>query len=183
MEQVRRTVHDRDVTAFVGGLRREPWLLGDAYVPFQAELIETASFQTDRGEFIGVLLDLDPGILRRQPPPPSKAIEWAFMYANTHLLPLLTRIWPVPDDLAHAAGMGNLARVKQWFDSAGVVRNLDDQYPYNDRGRAQSPPVGYAHGAAGARRGARLCRHQPPLRRGGLPPRTRRRYQHHLELP
>ena len=54
------------------------------------------------------------------------------MYANTHLLPLLTRIWPVPDDLAHAAGMGNLARVKQWFDSAGAVRNLDDQYPYND---------------------------------------------------
>ena len=28
--------------------------------------------------------------------------------------------------------MGNLARVKQWFDNAGVVRNLDDQYPYND---------------------------------------------------
>ena len=86
----------------------------------------------DRGEFIGALLDLDPAILRRQPPPPSKAIEWAFMYANTHLLPLLTRIWPVPDDLPHAAGMGNLARVKQWFDSAGVVRNLDDHYPYND---------------------------------------------------
>ena len=132
MEQVRRTVQDRDVTAFVVGLRREPWLLGDAHVPFQAELIETASFQTDRGDFIGVLLDLAPGILRRQPPPPSKAIEWAFTYANTHLLPLLTRIWPVPDDLAHAAGMGHLARVKQWFDSAGVVRNLDEQYPYND---------------------------------------------------
>ena len=54
------------------------------------------------------------------------------MYANTQLLPSLARIWPVPGDLAHAAGMGNLARVKQWFDSAGVVRNLDDQYPYND---------------------------------------------------
>jgi hypothetical protein len=132
MEQVRRTVHDQAVTAFVGGLQREPFLLGDACVPFQAELIETASFLKGRGEFIAALLDLDPAILRRQPPPPSRAIEWAFMYANTHLLPLLTRIWPVPDDLAHAAGMGNLARVKQWFDSAGAVRNLDDQYPYND---------------------------------------------------
>ena len=88
------------MTAFVGGLQREPWLLGDAYVAFQAELIEAASFLNDRGEFIGALLDLDPAILRRQPPPPSRAIEWAFMYANTHLLPLLTRIWPVPDDLA-----------------------------------------------------------------------------------
>ncbi len=132
MDQVRRAVDDGDVTAFVGGLQREPWLLGDAYVAFQARLIDMASFMRDRGEFIRALLDLDPAILRRQPPPESKAIEWAFMYANTHLLPSLTRIWPVPDDLAHAAGMGNLARVAQWFDSAGGVRNLDDQYAYND---------------------------------------------------
>jgi hypothetical protein len=132
MEQVRRTVHDRDLRAFVGGLQREPWLLGDAHVAFQNELIETAAFQKDPGEFIGALLDLDPAILRRQPPPRSRAIEWAVMYANTHLLPFLTRIWAVPDDLPHAAGTGNLARVKQWFDSAGVVRNPADHYPYND---------------------------------------------------
>ena len=132
MAQISHALRDSDLAAFVSGLRREPWLLSDAYVWFQAELIDNASFQKDRAEFIGVLLDLDPGILRRQPPPPSIAIESAFMYANTHLLPLLTRIWPVPDDLAHAAGMGNLARVEQWFDTAGVVRNLDDQYPYND---------------------------------------------------
>ena len=54
------------------------------------------------------------------------------MYGNTHLLPLLTRIWPMPDDLPSAAGMGSLARVKQWFDNAGALRNLDDHYPYND---------------------------------------------------
>jgi hypothetical protein len=132
MEQVRRTVHDRDVTAFVRCLQRDPWLLDDASVGFQLELIDAASFMHDRGEFIGALLGLDPAIVRRQPPPPSKAIEWAFMYANTQLLPLLTRIWPVPDDLAHAAGIGNLERVKQWFDSAGIVHSLDDQYPYND---------------------------------------------------
>ena len=45
---------------------------------------------------------------------------------------MLTRIWQVPDDLPHAAGLGNLARVKLWFDSAGVVRTPDDHYPYND---------------------------------------------------
>ena len=132
MGQVERALDERDLAPFVGELRREPWLLGDAYVAFQARLIETASFQNDRGAFIGALLDLDPAILRRQPPPPSRAIEWAFMYANTHLLPLLTRLWPVPDDLAYAAGIGHLERVTQWFDSAGVVRNLDEQYPYND---------------------------------------------------
>jgi hypothetical protein len=32
----------------------------------------------------------------------------------------------------YAAGMGNLARVKQRFDSAGVIRNLPEHYPYND---------------------------------------------------
>jgi hypothetical protein len=41
------------------------------------------------------------------------------VYATAHLIPLLTRIWPVPDDLAHAAGMGDLARVKRWFDAEG----------------------------------------------------------------
>ena len=44
----------------------------------------------------------------------------------------------MPDDLPYAAGRGNLGRVKQWLDSAGVVRNLEDHYPYNDpqaRGR------------------------------------------------
>jgi len=132
MGQVQRALDERDLAAFVGQLQRERWLLGDACVPFQAKLVDTASFQKDRGEFIGALLDLDPAILRRQPPPSSRAIEWAFMYANTHLLPLLTRIWPVPDDLAHAAGMGSLARVKQWIDGAGIVRHLDDQYPFND---------------------------------------------------
>ena len=130
--QVQHALDERDLARFVGVLQGEPWLLGDAYVTFQAELIETASFQRDRAEFIGAILDLAPAILRRQPPPPSRAIEWAVMYANTHLLPLLTRIWSIPDDLPYAAGLGNLARVKQWFDSAGAIRNPDDHYPYND---------------------------------------------------
>jgi hypothetical protein len=131
MEQVSRAVVDGDLTAFVGWLQRETWLLGEASVDFQDGMIGAASLN-DRGEIIAALFDLDPAILRRQPPAPSKAIEWAFMYANTHLLPLLTRIWPVPDDLAHAAGMGDLARVKQWFDSAGGLRNVEDHYPYSD---------------------------------------------------
>jgi len=53
MGQVQRALHERDLAQFVGELQREPWLLGDAYVAFQADLIETASYQNDRGEFIG----------------------------------------------------------------------------------------------------------------------------------
>src|SRR6478609_7141441 len=133
MEQVSRAVLEGDLKAFVSGLQREPWLLGEAFVWFQAELIGQATLN-DRGGFIIALLDLDPALLRRQPPPPSQTIEFAFTYATTHLIPLLTRIWPLPDDLSHAAGMGNLSRVKHWFDPSGApaLGDLDNHYPYND---------------------------------------------------
>ena len=84
MGRVTRAIHDDDLAAFVDGLRREPWLLGDDYVSFQNELIEKATLN-DRGAFIAALFDLDPAILRRQPPPPSQAIEIACTYAKLHL--------------------------------------------------------------------------------------------------
>jgi hypothetical protein len=68
-------------------------------------------------------------------------------YATAHLIPLLTRIWPLPDDLPHAAGVGDLPRVKRWFDPAGAVALGDpnDHYPWNDpRARSHlhwSPPT------------------------------------------
>ena len=145
MEQVKRAVLDGDLTPFVRGLQRERWLLGEACVDFQTRLIEVATLN-GRGEFIPALLDLDPAILRRQPPPPSQAIEFAFTYANTHLIPLLTRIWPLPDDLPHAAGMGDLPRVKQWFEESGApaLGDVEKHYPcspYMPKGRVDE----YAH--------------------------------------
>jgi hypothetical protein len=130
MEQVSRAAHEGDVTTFVGVLRRESWLLGEAYVPFQDGLIG-AAILNDRGAIIAALLDLEPALLRRRPPPPSQAIEHALTYAKAHLIPLLTRIWPVPDDLPHAAGMGDLARVKRWFDAEGkpAVGDVANQAP------------------------------------------------------
>ena len=130
LDDVSRAAQDGDVTAFVSGLQQEPRLLGDEWVSFQNELIETATFR-DREAIIAALLDLDPAILRRQPPPPSQAIEHAFTYTTTHLLPLLTRIWRVPDDLPHAAGMGDLARVKRWFDAEGkpALGDVADHQP------------------------------------------------------
>ena len=68
MGRVTRAIHDDDLAAFVSVLRREPWLLGDEYVPFQNELIEKATLN-DRGPFIAALFDLDPG----DPAPPAAA--------------------------------------------------------------------------------------------------------------
>src|SRR2546421_5282647 len=118
MRQVVRAVNDGDLTSFVGRLRGETWMLADACVKFQVGLIERAVLR-DREAFITALLDLDPAVLRSRVPPPSQAIEFAFTYAKTHLLPTLLRIWLLPDDLPHAAGNGDLARVRRWFDAAG----------------------------------------------------------------
>ena len=132
MDQISRRAHDGDVSAFVSGLQREPRLLGDDRVDFQDGLIG-AAILNDRGAIIAALLDLDPAILRRQPPPPSQAIEFAFTYAKAHLIPVLTRIWPLPDDLPHAAAMGNLPQVKHWFDQSGApaLGDLDNHFPCN----------------------------------------------------
>ena len=132
MHQVSRALTDGDLDAFVRGLQRDPSLLGEDCLGFQAGLIAGATFR-DRAEFIEALLDLDPAVLRRQPPN-SSPIEHAMTYARTHLIPLLTRIWPLPDDLPHAAGMGNLARVKQWFDESGALAlgDLANHYPCNN---------------------------------------------------
>jgi hypothetical protein len=141
MTEVICAAHEGDVTVLLRQTTREPWLLGEAFVWFQQRLIEIATLN-DREAFIAALLNLEPALLRRRPPPPSEAIEVALTYAKLHLIPLLTRIWPVPDDLPHAAGLGNLSRVKDWFDESGsfVLGNLDHHYPHNDaraRGRAK----------------------------------------------
>src|SRR6476646_11314278 len=55
------------------------------------------------------------------------------MYRTTDVIPLLTRIWAMPDDLPHAAGGGNLERVKQWFDESGAQALGDLQHPRTSR--------------------------------------------------
>ena len=119
-----------DLPAFVRLLQGEPWLLGEAFVEFQTGIIERATL-AGRGEFITALLDLNPAVVRRLPPVKSQATEFAFTGANTQVIPVLTRIWPLPDDLPHAAGMGDLARVKQWFDQSGApaLGDVENHYP------------------------------------------------------
>jgi hypothetical protein len=117
-QRVVRALHDGDLTSFIGGLERDPWILTDTYVNFQVGLIGAAVLN-DREAFIAALFDLDPAVMHCPVPPPSQAIEFAITYAKPHLLPLLLRIWRMPDDLPHAAGTGDFARVKRWFDAAG----------------------------------------------------------------
>ena len=134
-QQISGAMRDGDLASFVEGLRREAWLLGDAFVKFQVRLIEgTAAALNDRAAFLKALLDLDPAVLHTRVPPPSAAIEHAFSYAQTHLLPMLLRIWPLPDDLPHAAGNGDFARVRRWFGATGrpALGDLANHFPANN---------------------------------------------------
>jgi hypothetical protein len=148
IQQVRRAIADGNLATFVDLLQREPWLLGDGFVEIQQDLIAQATLQ-HRGEFVAALLERNPAILRRQPPPESQAIEIAIVYANAGVIPLLTRIWPMPDDLPHAAGMGDLARVKRWFDQSGApaLGGLEHHYPFANDPRARDHKDWHARGA------------------------------------
>lgn len=132
-QRISDALHKGDLTSFVSGLRSEAWLLSDDQVGFQARLIEAAVLK-GRGDFITALFDLDPALLHRPVPPSSQAIDFAFTYVKTHLLPLLLRVWKMPADLPHAAGRGDLAAVKRWFDAEGNVAlgDLADHFPVND---------------------------------------------------
>jgi hypothetical protein len=139
MHQAFCSIDDDDLPTFQRLLQREQWLLGESRVDFQVRLIGHATLK-DRASFIAQLLDLMPALSRSRPPPKSQALVFAFEYAKPHLVPLLTRIWPLPDDLPTAAGMGDLARVQRWFDAAGepALGNPVDHYP------GDTPQEGFA---------------------------------------
>jgi len=135
MKQLWRARGDGDLTSFVAILRREGWILSDAFVKFQVDWIEdTVGLLGDYSAFLKALLDLDPAVLHHPAPPPSRAFVHAFTYAQTHVLPMLLRMWPMPDDLPHAAGNGDFARVRRWFDAEGrpALGELANHFPAKD---------------------------------------------------
>jgi Ankyrin repeats (3 copies) len=138
IRQLTNALDTDDLPAFRRWLDDEPWVLQPSFVHVQIGLVERACWSTrpshNRGIFITALLEHDPALLHTTPPPKSQAIVHALSYGNAHLIPLLTRIWPLPDDLPHAAGTGNAAAVDRWFDATGkpVLGPLTHQYPGSD---------------------------------------------------
>jgi hypothetical protein len=118
MRQLLDAMDEDDLPAFTGWLASQAWLLDDAHLTLQADLLGQLA-GANRETFIRALLELNPAVLRSSPPPPSKALIWALDCGHAHLVPLLVRVWPLPDDLPHAAGVGDLDRVKRWFDDKG----------------------------------------------------------------
>jgi hypothetical protein len=131
MNELLAAIDENDLEEFSRWLEREPDLLGESNVALQVQLLEHAVLK-DRGHFITRLLEFAPAFAMRRPP--SSALVFALEYGKAHLIPMLTPIWPLPDDLCHAAGVGDFARVRGWFDEAGRPRlgSLGQHYPAND---------------------------------------------------
>jgi hypothetical protein len=131
MNELRLAIDEDNLQEFTRWLHHEPDLLSESQVARQVELLEHAVLK-DRETFITRLLDSAPALAIRRPP--SSALWFALEYGKAHLLPLLTPIWPLPDDLCHAAGVGDFARVKGWFDEAGRPRlgSLGRHHPTNN---------------------------------------------------
>jgi hypothetical protein len=133
MNELFKAINEDNLQEFTKWLRREPDLLGESQIPLQVQLLEHAVLR-DRGPFIERFLEFGPALLREAKRFPSSALVFALEYGNAHLIPLLTPIWPLPDDLCHAAGVGDFARVKDWFDEGGCPRlgSLSRHYPANN---------------------------------------------------
>jgi ankyrin repeat protein len=127
MNELEAAMRGSNLEEFNRWLQREPDLLCESDV---VGLIEIAAYN-DWGPFIARLIELNPVLKVKRPP--SSAVLYALEYGNAHLIPLLTPVWPLPDDLPHAAGVGDFARVKGWFDEAGRPRlgSLSQHHPTN----------------------------------------------------
>jgi hypothetical protein len=133
MNELLAAIDENDLEEFSQWLEREPDLLGESNVALQVELLERAVLK-DRGPVIIRLREFAPALAMRRRLPRTSALVFALEYGKAHLIPLLTPIWPLPDDLCHAAGVGDFARVRGWFDEAGRPRlgSLGQHYPAND---------------------------------------------------
>ncbi|MDP6446314.1 MAG: hypothetical protein QGG36_00305 [Pirellulaceae bacterium] len=116
--RLQQALEEADVDAFREILQSAEFLLESRFLEAQVRILELAAYSENCREIIAVLLDSGAAVATAEPPE-SHAVSWAIEYGNTDYIPLLARIWPVPDDLPHAAGVGDMANVAKWFTGDG----------------------------------------------------------------
>jgi hypothetical protein len=125
---LRKAIDAGQFAVFSQRLEETPELLGRRYLAEQVQLVEQTVLQ-NRGEMLARFWELSPALLRVRRPPRSSVMVFAMEYGRSHLLPLLRRVWPVRDDLCHAAGAGDLVRVREWFEDGQLRGTLRQHYP------------------------------------------------------
>ena len=128
--RVHAALRDLDVTALGALFDAEPFLRGEESLTLQAKLLEVAAYTRGARPIMELLFDRAVAITETPHPPASHAISYALDYGHTECVPLLSKIWPIPDSLPHAAGVGDLAGVEKWFDATGALL-ISDHRPHN----------------------------------------------------
>ena len=108
-------------------LRTEQYVLSDDFVDLQSKLLQVASYSENAIPMIETISNSGAAITTANNPPDVRAISYALEYGHADYVPLLEKIWEPPDDLPHAAGMGDLARVEKWFDGEDHLAIKDPQ--------------------------------------------------------
>lgn len=115
--RVSRAVHEGNMSEVARLVDENRWLLDEQWLQFQVRLIEVAILNNHL-DLIDPLLEMFPAVRSRRPP--TRAFEFALEYAKASVIPQLLRIWPLPDTLPTAAGVGDMAAVRKWFDASGA---------------------------------------------------------------
>ena len=110
-------LHAREPETVSALLVSEPFFGSEACARRQVRFLEVASYSDGALPVIDAFLAAAPSIL--DDAPPSRAISYALEYGHADYVPTLTRVWPLPDDLPHAAGLGDGERVAAFFGADG----------------------------------------------------------------
>ena len=96
-------------------LATEPFLLGPRYLETQEMLLRVAAYSEGTLPVIEAVIASGAAIATGAEPPASRAVSFALEYGHADYVPALSQIWPVPDDLPHAAGLGDMDAVAKRF--------------------------------------------------------------------
>lgn len=133
--RVHAALQDTDVNAVRALLKTEPFLLDDSSLAAQEKLLQVAAYTEGALPIIDAIVNGGAAIARVSRPPASRAISYALEYGHAGYVPLLARIWDVPQDLPHTAALGRLREVSQWFDDHGSANlgDLSSHSPFPDQ--------------------------------------------------
>ncbi|HEX9622230.1 MAG TPA: hypothetical protein VF989_18920 [Polyangiaceae bacterium] len=134
--RLRLAREQNDAAGFQALLQEEPAFLDARHLAFQVATIEEAAF-THRTAIAGVLLAAEPAVLA-EPERLTAAMRYAVEYANREMVELLAPLCRPRDDLPTWAALGDLERVRGFFDAAGELEPHSAELPGSLDGLGES---------------------------------------------
>lgn len=116
-------------------LKDECFSIAESATPDLIRFLEVAAYSDSMLPIIQLIID-DATVLRDvQKTQPSRAISYALEYGHADYVAPLLRVWELPENLPHAAGVGDLAKVKGWFGGKGepLLGDPEKHNPFPDQ--------------------------------------------------